>query len=108
MGGAWGGGLKMLSKNTCEGVHLIVKLPAITCKPAHLLNTHILEGFELDFKLLFIVLFLGMITWKGASRFSGGGGRGGLAFRWGSFLFRLKGGAPMGDIGFDGGVRKKL
>ena len=24
-----GGGLKMLSKNTCEGVHLIVKLPAI-------------------------------------------------------------------------------
>ena len=25
-GGAWG--LKMLSKNTCEGVHLKVKLPA--------------------------------------------------------------------------------
>ena len=24
------GGLKMLSKNTCEGVHLIVKLPAIS------------------------------------------------------------------------------
>ena len=23
-----GGGLKMLSKNTCEGVHLIIKLPA--------------------------------------------------------------------------------
>ena len=28
MGG--GGGLKMLSKNKCEGVHLIVKLPAIS------------------------------------------------------------------------------
>ena len=28
-GGAWGG-LKMLSKNTCDGVHLIVKLPAIS------------------------------------------------------------------------------
>ena len=28
MGGG-GGGLKMLLKNTCEGVHLIVKLPAI-------------------------------------------------------------------------------
>ena len=28
MGGAWGK-LKMLLKNTCEGVHLIVKLPAI-------------------------------------------------------------------------------
>ena len=32
MGGALGGGggLKMLSRNTCEGVHLIVKLPAIS------------------------------------------------------------------------------
>ena len=28
-GVAWGE-LKMLSKNTCEGVHLIVKLPAIS------------------------------------------------------------------------------
>ena len=29
IGGAWGG-LKMLLKNTCEGVHLLVKLPAIS------------------------------------------------------------------------------
>ena len=29
VGGAWKG-LKMLLKNTCEGVHLIVKLPAIS------------------------------------------------------------------------------
>ena len=29
IGGAWGG-LKMLLKNTCEGVHLSVKLPAIS------------------------------------------------------------------------------
>ena len=28
MGGGNRGGLKMLLKNTCEGVHLIVKLPA--------------------------------------------------------------------------------
>ena len=28
-GGAWGG-FKMLSKNTCEGVYLIIKLPAIS------------------------------------------------------------------------------
>ena len=38
-------GLKMLSKNTCEGVHLIVKLPAIilqACKftENELLHTH--------------------------------------------------------------------
>ena len=29
-GVGWGGGLKTLSKNTCEGVHLLVKLPATT------------------------------------------------------------------------------
>ena len=29
MGGGWGE-LKMLSKNTCEGVYLMVKLPAIS------------------------------------------------------------------------------
>ena len=43
MGVAWG--FKRLSKSTCEGVHLIVKLPAKSlCKPANLLKmnfTHI-------------------------------------------------------------------
>ena len=29
-GGAWGGGLKTLLKKTSEGVHLLVKLPAIS------------------------------------------------------------------------------
>ena len=43
--GEYEGGLKMLSKNTCEGVHLIVKLPAIilqACKftKNELLHTH--------------------------------------------------------------------
>ena len=34
------GGLKMLLKNTCEGVHLIIKLPSIrACKPANLLTS---------------------------------------------------------------------
>ena len=69
-------------KNTCEGVHLIVvKLPAISlqaCKPANLLKmnffTLIFQGLQLDFKLLIIVLFLGIISWKGASRFNGGRG----------------------------------
>ena len=52
MEGSWGmgwgggvGGLKMPLKNTCEGVHLIVKLPAIilqACKftKNELLQTH--------------------------------------------------------------------
>ena len=52
LGGSMGG-LKMLSKNTCEGVHLTVKLPAISlqaCKftKNELLHTHFsrfLAGF---------------------------------------------------------------
>ena len=45
--------------------------------------THIFQGFQQDFKLVFIVLCLGIISWKGASRYNGGG----LFFRWGaSFL----------------------
>ena len=34
--------------------------------------THIFQGFQLYFRLLFIVLFLGIIPWKGVSRFIGG------------------------------------
>ena len=40
------------------------------------------QGFQLDFKLLFIVLFLGIISWKGASHLSGEG----LFFRGGLHL----------------------
>ena len=36
--------------------------------------THIFEGLWLDLKLLFIVLFLGIISWKGVSCFNGGEG----------------------------------
>ena len=47
--GAWG--IKMLSKNTCDGIHLIVKLPAISLQAySNLLKmnffTHIVEGFS--------------------------------------------------------------
>ena len=74
---AWGE-LKMLSKNTCEGVHLIVKLPAISLQASKFTENELLQtyfqGFYLDFKLLFIVLFLGIISWKGVSRFNGGEG----------------------------------
>ena len=48
--------------------------------------------------MLFIVLFLGIISWKGASRFDGGG----LFFRCGDFTFKW-GCAPWGGISFDGG-----
>ena len=60
----------------------------VAYKPANLLKmnffTYISQGFQLDIKLLFIVLFLGIISWKGVSRFNRGGG---LFFSWGaSFL----------------------
>ena len=43
------GELKMLSKNTCEGVHLIVKLPAISLQASKFIKNellqHIFQGF---------------------------------------------------------------
>ena len=44
---------------------------------------------------MFIVLFLGIISWKGASRFSGGGG---VFFRVGASF--LSGGVPHGGHRF--------
>ena len=47
-----------------------------------------------------------MISWKGASPFSGGRGEG-VVFQMGEGGFIFKWGVrPMGGIGFDGGVRK--
>ena len=34
---------------------------------------YIFQGFLLDFKVLFTVLFLGIMSWKGASCFNGRG-----------------------------------
>ena len=57
--------------------------------------------------LLSIVLFLGIILWKGASRFNGGGRGVGVAFQMGrGFTFKWEV-CPMGGIGFDGGRLKK-
>ena len=99
------GGLKMLSKNTCEGVHLIVKLPAISlqaCKfnENELLHTHfprILARFE-------VIIYCAF-----SRRFNGGG----LFFRWGALVLsgRQGGVRPMGSLmgggGGGGGVAKK-
>ena len=79
----------MLSKNTCDEVHLIVKLPAIILKASKftkkkLLHTHFSRILARFYKLLFIVLFLGIISWKGVLCFNGGW----LFFRWGGgFIF---------------------
>ena len=52
----------------------------------------------------FSVFFLGVISWKGASLFSGGGG---VVFQLGGASF-LSGGCPMGGISFDGVFSKKI
>ena len=92
---AWGR-LKMLSKNTCDGVYLIVKLLAISLKACKFTKKELLHTeFQLDFKLLFIVLFLGIISLKNTSGFNGVG----FAFQMGGFIFKW--GCPVGGIGLD-------
>ena len=44
MGGAWGE-LKTLSKNTCEGVHLIVELPAISLQASKFTKNELLQTY---------------------------------------------------------------
>ena len=44
MGVAWGE-LKMLVKNTCEGVHLIVKLPAISLQASKFTKNELLHTY---------------------------------------------------------------
>ena len=100
----------MLSKNTCEGVHLIVKLPAISLQACKFTKmnffTHVFEGFWLDFKLFF-VLFLEIISWKGGYFMSQSQGvwGGGHCFSDRGISFLCGGGgagAPWRSISFDG------
>ena len=44
-GGGGGGGLKMLSKNTREGVHLKVKLPAISLQACKFTKNEFLHKY---------------------------------------------------------------
>ena len=96
MRGTWGK-LKILSKNTCEGVHLTVKLLPISLKACKC--THIFQGFWLAFKLLFI-------SWKGVLCFNGGGG-GGVVFQMKGFIFKWRG-APWASVLVGGGFEKTV
>ena len=40
-----GGGLKMLLKNTCEGAHLIVNLPAVSMQACKFTKTELLHAY---------------------------------------------------------------
>ena len=83
MGGAWRG-LKTLTKNTCEGDHLIVKLPAISLQACKFTKYELLHTYfsRILATLLFIVLFLGIISCKGVSCFN----RRGAVFHMGGGL----------------------
>ena len=48
------------------------------------------------------MLFLGIISWNGASRFNGA-----AVFQIGGFIFKLGGSTPWGEIGFDGWISKR-
>ena len=65
--------------------------------------TRIFQGFKLDVKLLLIVLFLGIISWKGASGFNGGASflSGGCA-PWGASVL-MRGSGSKKNEGWGGG-----
>ena len=99
MGGAWAE-LKILSKNTCEGVHLILKLPAICLQASKFTKNELLHTyfFNKDFRLLIIVLFLGIISWKSVSSFNGW-----FVFQMGGFIFKWGRGTHASSSVFVGG-----
>ena len=84
----------MLSKNTGEGVHLIKKLPAVSLQASKFTKNELLDTSfsRILARFLFIVLFLGIISWKGVSCFSR---EGFFQMGWGGFIFKW-GGVPHG------------
>ena len=71
----------MLSKNSCEGVHLIVKLPAISLEACKFTKNELLHAYFsrilARFYLLFICAFSRNHFIEGCFTFQWGGGVGG-------------------------------
>ena len=87
------GELKMMSKNTCEGVYLIVKLPAISlqaCKSTknelHTYSSRILARFY----VIIYCVFSRNHFMEGCFMFQMGGGE--FVFQMGGFIFKWGGG----------------
>ena len=98
----------MLAKDTCEGGHLIVKLSAISLQASKFTENDFLHTYFSTilarFELLFIVLFVGIISWNGASSFNGG-----FVFQMEGFIFKWGVGCPWGaSVLVGGGVLKKI
>ena len=78
------GGLKMLSKNTCEGVHLIVKLPAISLQACKFTKNELLHTYFWRILARFYWLCFFQESFHGRVLHVS---MGGLFFRWGAFIF---------------------
>ena len=103
MGGVWRG-LKTLTNNTCEGVHLIVKLSTISLQAYKFTKYELLHTYfsSILATLLFIALFLGIISCKGVSCFN----RKGAVFQMGGVFIFKRGGMPHGGHRFWWGFEK--
>ena len=84
MGGAWGG-LKMLSKNTCDGVHLIVKLLVISLQACTFIKNELLHTYFWRILARFSVIIYCAFS---RNHFM----EGYFTFQWGGLLFRWGGG----------------
>ena len=106
------GWLKMPSKNTCEEVHFILKLPAISMQACKFTRNELLRTYFSRILARFQVIIYCAFT---RNHFM----EGHFAFQWRGVVFQMEGGAsflsgvcaPWGGIAFDvegGGVQKKL
>ena len=97
MGEAWRG-LKTLTNNACEGVHWIVKLPAISLQACKFTKYELLHTYlsRILATLLFIALFLGIISCRCVSCFN----RKGAVFQMGGAFIFKRGGMPHGGHRF--------
>ena len=77
MGGAWVTGLKMLSKNICEGIHLTVKLPAISLQPWKFTKNELLHSYfsriSVRFEIIIYCAFSRNHLMEGCFTFQWGG-----------------------------------
>ena len=70
----------MLLKNTCDGVHALVKVPTISLQVCKFIKNELLHTCFKDFSLIlsYYLIFLEIISWKGDFTFQLGEG---LLFR---------------------------
>ena len=107
MGEAWRG-LKMLSKNTCDGVHLIVKLLVISLQACTFIKNELLHTYFwrilARFSVIIYCAFSRNHFMEGYFTFQWGG----LLFRWGGASFLCGGRASGHRFWWEGFQKKSL